>query len=104
MAMRATTLSLLTLAMIGAGCATLHNTPAQDLAWERWRVCDHFAAITLQQIDPDGRLVVAGYEHEAGAFITCVRDAAADQARRGVSSGLTTAVLVKLYGCMGGAM
>jgi len=27
-----------------AGCATMANTPAQDLAWERWRACDHFSA------------------------------------------------------------
>jgi hypothetical protein len=102
-AMRVMTLSLLLVAIIGAGCATVRDTPAQELAWERWKVCDHFAAITLQQIDPDGRIVVAGYEHEAGPFTMCVREAAAAQARRGVSAGLTTAVLVKLYGCIGGA-
>jgi hypothetical protein len=102
--MRVMTLNLLILAMIGAGCASVRNTPAQDLAWERWKVCDHFAAITLQQIESDGRLVVAGYEHEARPFTMCVREAAAEQARRGVSAGLTTAVLVKLYGCIGGAM
>lgn len=102
--MRAMVFSSLMLAMIVAGCAGTRNTSAQDLAWERWKVCDHFAAIALERIDPDGRLVVAGYEHEAAPFTTCVREAAAAQASRGVSAGLTTAVLVKLYGCLGGAM
>ncbi len=91
-------------AVIAAGCATARNTPAQDLAWERWKACDHFAAITLERIDLDGRLVVSGYEHEAAPFTTCVREAAADQASRGASAGLTAAVRVKLYGCQGGAM
>ncbi|HEY7252788.1 MAG TPA: hypothetical protein VIG37_19980 [Methylomirabilota bacterium] len=97
-------MSLVMLAMIAAGCAASQNAPAQELAWERWKLCDHFAAITLERIDPDGRLVVAGYEHEAAPFSACVRDAAADQAHRGFSTEVTTAVLVKLYGCMGGAM
>jgi hypothetical protein len=103
--MRAMTLSLLMMALIAVGCATARNTPAQDLAWERWKACDHFAAITLEQIDLDGRLVVAGYEHEAAPFTTCVREAAAHQGRRqGVPAPLTAVVLVKLYGCQGGAM
>jgi CTP:molybdopterin cytidylyltransferase MocA len=102
--MRRIALSLLLVAVMAAGCANAPNTLAQDLAWERWEVCDHFAAMTLERIDLDGRLVVTGYEHEAASFTTCVREAAADQARRGVSAGLTAAVLVKLYGCQGGAM
>ena len=102
--MRAMALSLLVLAMIETGCAGVRNTPAQDLAWERWKVCDHFAAITLQRIDLDGRLVVTGYEYEAASFTACVREAAAEQARRGASAGLTAAVLVKPYECQGGAM
>ncbi|HXJ79064.1 MAG TPA: hypothetical protein VMS64_10325 [Candidatus Methylomirabilis sp.] len=102
--MRAMAFSLLMVVVIAAGCATARNTPAQDLAWERWKACDHFAAISLERIDRDGRLVVRGYEHETAPFTTCVREAAADQAQRGAWAGLTAAVLVKLYGCQGGAM
>ncbi len=25
------------------GCATMGNSPAQELAWERWRACDRFS-------------------------------------------------------------
>jgi len=103
-AMRGLALSLLVLAMIEAGCAVARNEPAQDLAWERWKACEQFAAISLERIDPDGRIVVTGYEHEAAPFTACVREAAADQSRRGLSAGVTSPVLVKLYGCMGGAM
>jgi hypothetical protein len=101
--MRSIGLSLLVLMVTAVGCATLRNTPAQDLAWERWKTCDHFAALTLERIDPDGRLVVRGYASEAALFTACVREAAADQVRRGIASGPPAAVLVKLYGCMGGA-
>ena len=101
--MRAIGASLFRLVVLAAGCATVRNTPVQDLAWERWKTCDHFAAITLERIDLDGRLVVNGYASEAAPFTACVREAAADQVRRGIAVGPQAAVLVKLYGCMGGA-
>ncbi len=101
--MRSIGLSLLMVTVIATGCATVRNTPAQGLAWERWKACDHFAAITLERIDLDGRLVVTGYTSEAAPFTACVREAAADQVRRGVAAGPQAPVLVKLFGCMGGA-
>jgi hypothetical protein len=91
------------LGVVAAGCATLRNTSAQDVAWERWKACDHFAAITFERIDLDGRLVVRGYEYEAGPFTACVREAAADQVRRGIAAGPQAGVFVKLYGNRGGA-
>jgi len=101
--MRYETPLLLALLIAAGGCAT-SNTPAQDLAWERWRTCDRFVTIALDRIEPDGRLVVKGYESEAASFTTCVRDAAADQVRRGTAATAEAPVLVKLYGCLGGAM
>jgi hypothetical protein len=102
--MRWTVLSLVLGVLTAAGCATAHNSPAQDLAWERWKACDHFVTITLERIDLDGRVVVRGNEHEAAPFTTCVHEAAAGQVRRGVAAWPQEAVLVKLYGCQGGAM
>ncbi len=102
--MRSTTLSLLVMVVMAAGCATARNTPAQDLSWERWKACNHFSTIALDRIDLDGRLVVKGYEVEAAPFTTCVGEAAADQVRRGLTAKPEAAVLVKLYGCLGGAM
>jgi len=86
-----------------AGCAS-SNTSAQDLSWERWKACDRFSMIALDRIDLDGRLVVKGYEIEAAPFTACVREVAADQVRRGAVSSPEVSVLVKLYGCLGGAM
>ena len=96
---------LIPLAVLGmaAGCATAGNTPAQQLAWERWKACDRSSRMTLDRIDLDGRLVVTGYETETGAFTACVREVAADQARRGAPSGPTVAVLVKNRECQDGA-
>jgi hypothetical protein len=97
-----TTLALLVTTGTAAGCASLGNTPAQELSWERWKTCDRFATIALDRIDTDGRLVVKGQELEAAPFTACVRSVAADQARRGVAASPDAVVLVKLYGCIGG--
>jgi hypothetical protein len=102
--MRSGVLSLFIAMVTVAGCATARNTLAQDLAWERWKSCDRFSTIGLDRIDLDGRLVVTGHEHEAAPFTACVREAGDDQVRRGVATASQTAVLVKLFGCQGGAM
>ncbi len=102
--MRSTVIALVVVAVAAAACATAGNTRAQDLAWERWKVCDHFPTVALDRIELDGRLVVKGYEIEAAPFTACVAQAGADQFRRGVTDRPEALVLVKLYGCMGGAM
>ena len=85
------------------GCASMGNSPAQELAWERWRACDRFSTISLERIEMDGRLIVTGQEMEAAAFTTCVRESAATQARQGVAAAAPVSlVLVKIFGCTGG--
>lgn len=102
--MRSIALSLLVMVGVtAAGCATVRNTPAQDLAWERWQTCDHFATVRLERIELDGRLIVTAYEHEAAPFAACVQKAAG-QGGREVAVGPQGLVLVKLFGCQGGAM
>jgi hypothetical protein len=101
--MRSIVLGLLVMAT-AAGCATARNTPAQDLAWERWGACNHFSTITINRIDLDGRLVVNGYEVDGARFGACVREAAADQVRRGAAPVLQAVVLVKNYDCQDGGM
>ncbi len=66
-----------------AGCAAARSSPDQELAWERWGACARFTTITLDGVDLDGRLVVNGYDVNGARFSACVRDAAADQVRRG---------------------
>jgi hypothetical protein len=101
--MRSIVLSLMLVAGV-AGCAAARNTPAQELAWERWGACNHFSTITLDRIDLDGRLVVNGYQVDGARFSACVREAAADQVRRGLAPVPEAVVLVKIYGGQGGAM
>lgn len=101
--MRSIVLGLLVMAG-AAGCAAARNTPAQELAWERWGACNRFSTITIERIELDGRLVVNGFEVDGALFSACVREAAADQVRRGVGNVPQAVVLVKNYGCQGGAM
>ena len=90
--------------MMAAGCATVANTPAQDLAWERWGACNRFPTISFERIELDGRLVVGAYEVDGAPFAACVRGAADEQIRRGAAPVPHAVVLVKNYGCQGGAM
>ena len=46
------------LLLILAGCGTMQNTVAQDLARERWNRCNHFRSTTLKEILPDGQIWV----------------------------------------------
>lgn len=102
--MRSLALSLLMMVVTAAGCATGLNTPAQDLAWERWTACDHFTAVTLDRIELDGRIIVTGHENNAASFTVCVHTAAAAQPRSAAAAMPQALVLVKIYGCQGGAM
>jgi hypothetical protein len=87
-----------------AGCAAARNTPAQELAWERWGACNLLSTITLDRIELDGRLVVNAYEVDGAQFSACVRQAAADQVRHGAGPVPQEVVLVKNRECQGGAM
>jgi len=100
--MRSIMLAVMLLA--AGGCAGARNTPAQDLAWERWGECNHFPTIAFERIELDGRLVVGAYEVDGARFSACVSEAAAGQVRRGAAPVPQSVVLVKNYGCQGGAM
>ena len=101
--MRSIALGLLVM-VAAAGCAAARNTTAQDLAWDRWGACNNFSTITIDRIELDGRLVVAAYEVDGARFSACIYEAAADQVRRGGVGMPQALVLVKIYGCQGGAM
>ena len=101
--MRSIVLSLMLVAAV-AGCAAARNTPAQDLAWERWGACNRFPTIAFERIELDGRLVVGAYEVDGAPFAACVRGAADEQIRRGAAPVPQAVVFVRNYGCQGGAM
>jgi hypothetical protein len=97
-------IALVVLAVLAVGCATSGNTPAQNLAWERWGACNHLGTISLERVEQDGRLVVTAYQVDGVPFAACVEEAAAAQAKRGIAGVPSSVVLVKNYGCQGGAM
>lgn len=71
-------------ALLAAGCAGLSNTPAQDLAWERWKQCDKFPTITLKDIKPNGEIWIwTQYGADLAAYRDCARAALAEQIRAG---------------------
>lgn len=68
-----------------AGCASMSMTLAQELAWERWKQCDHFPRVTLRNIDLDGKIwVYQYYDTHYREFQECLRKAAEEQAARRV--------------------
>ena len=75
---------LLAVLMLLTGCGALANTPAQDLAWERWKQCDHFNNVILQRIELDGRTWVETRNGNAdlAPWQACMRKAAAEQTAR----------------------
>jgi len=79
-----------------AGCSGL--TPTQELAWDRWKACDHFATIRMTRIGEDGHIVVTGREYETAVFAACVQRVALDQSRRGAAVGDTSTTAVGFEG------
>jgi hypothetical protein len=69
--------------LLMTGCASMGNTLAQDLAWERWTKCSHFRTIRLKQIRPDG-VVFVEYSNggaDSSAWKECMQKAAVEQAQ-----------------------
>jgi len=45
------------LGLLMAACASLHNTPAQDLAWNRWTACRiQISGTDIRTVQLDGRI------------------------------------------------
>src|SRR5262245_13135769 len=83
--------------LFGAACASTPDTPAQQLASERWEKCRGTAAVTLREIRPDGQIWYSVTDSRYQAFQECERRVAAEQRARRVTSGPTpeSAVVVK---------
>lgn len=67
------------------GCGAARMTLAQEMAWDQWKQCDHFAGVQLKDIRQDGQIWV-WYTSDYGAWQQCIRQAREDQARRGVAA------------------
>ena len=90
---RASGLSLAVL--LAVGCASMSNTLAQDLAWERVEQCKGASLnVILDRVEPDGRVWVTLRNGTAGLadWQACMRQAELDQAtRKGPSAPPATA-------------
>jgi hypothetical protein len=67
-----------------SGCASMGNTLAQDLAWERWEKC-RVSGVNVSRIEPSGRTWVTYTADHGGAlreWQECDRKAATEQGRQ----------------------
>jgi hypothetical protein len=65
------------LSLLANGCASLVNTPAQDVAWNRWRICQTQATGTeIKNVQLDGRIVFWYYgPGDRQVMLDCLRRA-----------------------------
>src|ERR1051325_9161059 len=75
---------VLVVAVLG-GCQMARMTLAQEMAWDQWKQCDHFAGVQLKEIRQDGQIWVT-YTGDYGAWQDCIRKAREGQAQRGVAA------------------
>jgi len=76
--------ALLAAAILLCGCAAAKNTLAQDLAWQRWKVCEgRYPTVRIKEILPDGQIwfTYANGGSDRNALQECLKQAAVDQAR-----------------------
>ena len=81
--------ALLAISLLLAGCGSMGNTPAQDLAYERMKKCEHVgASMVFQRIDLDGTVWVQfrGGNQGQSEWQECMRKAAQEQAAAHSSS------------------
>ncbi len=86
-----------------AGCAALSvsDTPAQALARERWRGCDHFPTLRLDRIEASGRVLINGRETEGPAVRECMQAAVAEQKRKGAEIPADPGLVIQSSGGTG---
>jgi hypothetical protein len=65
------------LSLLANGCASFVNTPAQDAAWDRWRICQTQATGTeIRTVQSDGRIVFWYYgPGDRQVMLDCLRQA-----------------------------
>ena len=76
---RATTvIAIAALSLLAGGCASLVNTPAQDVAWSRWRICHtQVSGSEIRNVQLDGRIAFWYYgPGDRQVMLDCLRQAA----------------------------
>ena len=74
--MRASAWGLFLVMAASTGCATMGNSPAQELAWERWQACDRFSTAVTRAIEAiERQRTTVGSHERIGIFRVFGRDA-----------------------------
>ena len=76
---RFTSVAIITISVIGGGgCASLADTPAQDLARSRWTTCHQdVTGAELKSVQPDGRISFwYSGTSDARSMLECLQQAA----------------------------
>ena len=76
---RATTvIAIAALSLLAGGCGSLVNTPAQDVAWSRWRICHtQVSGSEIRNVQLDGRIAFWYYgPGDRQVMLDCLRQAA----------------------------
>ena len=77
---RAISVGCLVACMLAAGCASLHNTPQQDLVWKAHSQCQMEGRISnnvvITRVEPDGKYWIETRNGNAGlpAFVDCMNE------------------------------
>jgi hypothetical protein len=68
------------LSLLVSSCASLANTPAQDLAWSRWSACStQVTGAQFRRVQTDGRIYFwYNGSGDAGAMLECLKRASKD--------------------------
>jgi hypothetical protein len=63
-----------------SGCASLANTPEQDLAWSRWAICrTQVPGADVRRVQTDGRIFFwFSGPADAQGMVACLRQAGKD--------------------------
>lgn len=69
--------AVIALTIVLAGCASLKNTPLQDLAYARWAACEPPSGlIDIERVEPSGRIWFTFYnESERLKVVDCLAKA-----------------------------
>ncbi len=83
-----TVATVLGAAVVLVGCATVRDTPAQDLARNRIERCKRFPSVMPQEVRADGSITVltygAGAVSEYAAWRRCMDEALEEQRKAGL--------------------
>jgi hypothetical protein len=88
--------------LVITGCATVKDTPAQDLARTRIQRCNRYPTVTPQEVRADGSITVlsygAGAVSEFPAWRGCMDEVLAEQRKAGLVPSDAQPAIIEVKG------